>query len=565
MRNRLINCLILLFSIFQIQVFSQKTAELFSEKGEVYFSFKYKNKNQLDRLSKIISLDHKTNATMAYAYANQKEFKDFLKENIDYQLIDKKLAFINAIKSETKNNWDFYPTYQEYEDMMQAFADSFPAICKLHNLGTLSSGRKMLIVQISGNVGVKENEPSFLYTSSMHGDELAGYILMLRLIDELLNGYGTNTRLTNLVNEIDIWINPLANPDGAYAGGNQNVWGASRYNSNWVDLNRNYPDPEDGPHPDGNAYQEETELFLGLADTVNFTISANMHGGVEVCNYPWDTWSNLTADDNWWQYISSEYADSCQANSGNGYFNYLNDGITNGWDWYEVDGGRQDYMNYFKYCRELTLELSDDKTPNPNDLPVLWDANFPSFLNFMEQSLYGIRGIVTDSITGDPLKARVEISGHDVDSSHVYSYLPIGNYHRYLYQGNYDITFSKTGYHSKTINANIVNNSTVVQDVQLVPISFVAIDQINSIQAVINAVPNPAKEQLQFNYQIAENAEKSDLVIWDEMGKIVEVIQLENSKGVINYSLKKFSAGIYYYSIKSENSLTKGKKLIVIK
>jgi Predicted deacylase len=288
----------------------------------VYFSFKYKNKNQLDRLSKIISIDHKTNATMAYAYANQKEFKDFLKENIDYQLIDKKLAFINAIKSGTKNNWDYYPTYQEYEDMMQAFADSFPTICKLHNLGTLSSGRKMLIVQISDNVGVKENEPSFLYTSSMHGDELAGYILMLRLIDELLNGYGTNTRLTNLVNEVDIWINPLANPDGAYAGGNQNVWGASRYNSNWVDLNRNYPDPEDGPHPDGNAYQEETELFLGLADTVNFTISANMHGGVEVCNYPWDTWSNVTADDNWWQYVSSEYADSCQANSGNGYFNY---------------------------------------------------------------------------------------------------------------------------------------------------------------------------------------------------------------------------------------------------
>ena len=20
----------------------------------------------------------------------------------------------------------------------------------------------------------------------------------------------------------------------------------------------------------------------------------------EVCNYPWDTWSNLTSDNNWW-------------------------------------------------------------------------------------------------------------------------------------------------------------------------------------------------------------------------------------------------------------------------
>ena len=50
------------------------------------------------------------------------------------------------------------------------------------------------------------------------------------------------------------------------AGGNQDVWSATRYNANSVDLNRNYPDPEDGPHPDGNPYQAETIIFLGLAD-----------------------------------------------------------------------------------------------------------------------------------------------------------------------------------------------------------------------------------------------------------------------------------------------------------
>ena len=183
----------------------------------------------------------------------------------------------------------------------------------------------------------------------------------------------------------------------------------------------------------------------------------------------------------------------------------------------------------------------------------------------MEQSLYGIRGIVTDSITGDPLEARVEISGHDVDSSHVYSFLPVGNYHRYLYQGNYDLTFSKTGYHSKTISANVVNKSTVVQDVQLVPISFVDVNQINSIQAVFNAVPNPAKEQLQFNYQLIENTREHELVICDELGKIIDNIQLNESIGTIEISLKSFSAGVYYYSIKSGNSMTKAKKLIVVK
>ena len=456
---------------------SQDINEIFTKKGEVYFSFQHKNKSKLNELSKIISIDHKTNAEIAFAYANKKEFSEFLKLNIDYTIIKKRpINFTNG----SKNNWNYYPTYQEYVDMMIGFADSFPTICKLHHLGTLNSGREILIVQISDNVSQKENEPSFLYTSSMHGDELAGYILSLRLIDYILNGYGTDPKLTDLINEVDIWINPLANPDGAYAGGNQDVWSATRYNANWIDLNRNYPDPQDGPHPDGNPYQEETNIFLGLADTVNFTISANMHGGTELVNYPWDTWSTLAADNNWWEYVSMEYADSCQTNSSSGYFNSQNNGITNGYDWYEVDGGRQDYMNYFRYCREFTLELSDDKTPNPNDLPTLWDANYPSLLNYMEQSLFGIRGIVTDSITGNPLKAKIEISGHDIDSSHVYSNLPIGNYHRHIYQGNYDITFSKSGYHPKTINASILNNDILVEDVQLVPIGFAGIEEIKS-------------------------------------------------------------------------------------
>ena len=468
---------ILLLLFIPLLSFSQNTNNLFSKKGEVYFSFEYKNKTQLNNISDIVSLDHKTNNTTAFAYANKDEYTNFLKLEIEHTIIPKKRL---NYKNGSKNNWDYYPTYEEYTEMMQAFADSFPSICKLHHLGTLNSGREILIVQISNNVGVKENEPSFLYTSSMHGDELAGYVLSLRLIDHILNGYGNNLRLTELVDNIDIWINPLANPDGAYSGGNQDVWSASRYNANWVDLNRNYPDPEDGAHPDGNPYQTETTIFMGLADTVNFTISANMHGGVEVCNYPWDTWSNLTADQNWWEYVSHEYADSCQANSGNGYFNYLNDGITNGWDWYEVDGGRQDYMNYFRYCKEFTLELSDDKTPNPNDLPTLWDANYPSLLNYMEQSLFGIRGIVTDSITGNPLKAKVEITNHDVDSSHVYSNLPIGNYHRYLYQGNYSLTFSKAGYHSKTINATILNQDIIIEDVQLVPFGSTNIFELNN-------------------------------------------------------------------------------------
>ena len=503
--------LILLF--FPLSIICQNIDKIFLKKNEVYFSFNYEKKSQLDRLSKIISLDHKIEKTTAYAYANKKQFENFLKENIEFKLINNQVSFDNI----SKNNWDYYPTYNQYVDMMYAFADSFPNICKVHSIGTLNSGREILIVNISDNVGQKENEPSFLYTSSMHGDELTGYVLMLRFIDDILNNYNTNNRITYLVNEIDIWINPLANPDGAYAGGNSNVWGATRSNANFIDLNRNFPDPQDGPHPDGNPWQEETLIFMGLSDTINFNLSSNLHTGSVVANYPWDTWSQLTADDSWWQHVCNEYADTCQFYGTGNYFTNYNDGIINGYDWYEVDGGRQDYMNYYKHCREFTLELSNDKTPNPQELPSFWNATHPSFYNYMEQSLYGLRGIITDSVTGLPIKARVEIANHDVDSSHVYSSLPIGNYHRYIYQGNYSFTFSKSGYHSKTINASILNNNTTYLNVQLVPINFVNIEEINLSEKSTKSIDLLGrKSQNQLNkikIDIHENGSKTKKII----------------------------------------------------
>jgi len=95
----------------------------------------------------------------------------------------------------------------------------------------------------------------------------------------------------------------------------------------------------------------------------------------------------------------------------------------------------------------------------------------------MEQALFGARGIVTDSITGNPLKAKIEITSHDIDSSHVYSNLPIGNYHRHIFQGNYDITFSKNGYYTKTINVSVLNNNSTIEDVQLVPLNTTSITE----------------------------------------------------------------------------------------
>ncbi|MCD4788642.1 MAG: PKD domain-containing protein, partial [Bacteroidales bacterium] len=156
----------------------------------------------------------------------------------------------------------------------------------------------------------------------------------------------------------------------------------------------------------------------------------------------------------------------------------------NGYAWYTIAGGRQDYMNYFHQCREFTLELSNIKLLPANQLPAYWDYNYRSFLNYMEQTLFGINGTITDSETGDPVVAEIYIENHDTDSSWVYSYESTGNYYRPIFEGTWDVTFTAPGYYPQTFENTEVQNRQVTQlDVQLVPGNLIP-DFIASATAV---------------------------------------------------------------------------------
>ena len=523
----------------------------FKDKGEIYFSFQASSLDQYKKISNIVSIDHGSSYLNAYAYANKKEFQAFLNLELDYQiqespgLLFKDLNMLLSLDEKQINDWDFYPSYEVYVEMMYAFEEQYPELCKVSSIGTSINGRELLVAKITDQINVEEGEPRLLYTSSMHGDELTGFVLSLRLIDYLLNNYSVNDRVTEIVNNVEIWINPLANPDGAYTNNNNSVYGAIRYNANWVDLNRNYPDPEDGPHPDGNPYQIETEAFMNFADTCSFDIASNFHSGAEVANYPWDTWIQYPADYDWWTHVMHEYADLAQENSNSGYFNSFDDGITNGYEWYEVSGGRQDYMNYEKHCREFTLELSNSKTPSGSDLPYFWDANYNSFLAYIEQSLNGLHGIVTDSISGEPIEADVFIENHDVDNSDVTSHLPIGDYHRYLASGSYDINFSAEGYQSKTISSvTVLNDESTVLDVQLVPTDVSVYE--NLVDAV-SIYPQPANDFVRI-YGCPENI--THILLIDSYGKIVRTIS-NNHENSIYLSKDNLPSGTYILDFKS--------------
>ncbi len=335
-----------------------------------------------------------------------------------------------------------YPNYSEYVAIMEGFAERYPDQCALEVWGELPSGHQILTLRITNQVKQGRARPQVLCSAAMHGDETAGYWLLLKLADHLLaNNPG------NILEDLDIFINPLANPDGAFRRGDESLRGAMRGNAANIDLNRNYPDPDDGPHPDGRRYQPETEIFMQAAREHSFDLAINIHGGAEVFNYPWDTYRNRHADNDWWNRISRDFASRVQTASGNkGYFDDRRNGVTNGHDWYPVAGSRQDYMNYYHRCREATLEVSSRKHFPPQDLLQLWEWVSPGLLGFINEGRLGLHGFVKDRTTGLPIAAQLSIPGHDHSNSEVFADGQYGNFHRYLAEGEYQILFSAPGY-----------------------------------------------------------------------------------------------------------------------
>ena len=471
--------IMLLAVVFCGSSFAQKSQQelnqLMQQRNEYYFTFTLNGNDDLSAIAHTISVD-RVDGNVVTAYANSKDFAMFQKMGYEVALqtppsLMEKVAMWDG-SNRSAYDWDSYPTYSAYEDMMFQFATDHPDMCEIITLGTLPSGRKILIAHI--NNGSRSGKPKFLYSSTIHGDETTGWIMMLRLIDYLLEN-PTLPECQTVLDNIDLYIAPNTNPDGTYHAGNNNVNGATRYNANGIDMNRNYADPHGSLHPDGEPYASETEWFMQFAAENAFVMGANYHGGAEVMNYPWDNTYTLHADDAWYQLISHEYADKCHEVNAN-YMTEYNNGITNGAQWYMIGGGRQDYMNGYAQCRELTIECSNAKLPNANQLPNFWNYNKEALFLYMNQCIYGIHGVVTDSITGEPLEANITITSHDDQFSIVASHLPVGDFHRPVKGGTWNLVVSKDGYCPKVVEVSVNDYETVNLNVQLVPGSCMVAD-----------------------------------------------------------------------------------------
>lgn len=367
-----------------------------------------------------------------------------------------------------------YTTYQELTAELAGFAGAYADICRVVTLGQSVADRDLWAIRITDNPTVEEDEPEVRIVGAIHGNEPVGAEMCLRLAELLVTNYGgadaTGQRVTQLVDETEIWLVPCMNPDGYET--------QVRYNQNGLDLNRSFPD---GVALNlGTVFQESRANTVGLEPEVaavsawnaahSFVLSATLHTGDLLVCYPYGnneqgaSVDTPTPDDELFRYLAREYALNNPDMVSNSTYP---EGIVNAADWYIVSGEMADWCYRFLGTFEVTPELSHVKAPAAANLPALWQANSEAMLRLLEAAHIGVRGLVTDSATGAPLRACVRVAGN---RHPVFTDPDVGDYQRLLLPGTVGMEFEAPGYWvSQVLGINVNAQQATRLDVPLTP------------------------------------------------------------------------------------------------
>ena len=324
---------------------------------------------------------------------------------------------------------DFHTYSTTVTEMQQAAADH-PSIVVLDTLGYSVQGRMILGAKVSDNPTLEENEPEFRIIGNHHGNEYMSVEMGLLMLQYLTDNYGSNSQVTHLVNDRETWIIPMMNPDGRTAG--------TRYNANGVDLNRDYGYMWDGDSP-AIFSQPETRAIRLHGMEHNFSLSLSFHTSGDVMNYVWNYKNFPVADSAFVVNISTEYG------SYNGYW------VVEGYNWYQTLGDCNDWSYGSRSSIDATIETAN------SDITGVWNLNRPAILAMMERTDDGVRGLLTDAATGEPLEGMVRCTQFGLP---VYTNPVIGDYQKNLLPGTYTLKFSANGYQDSVISGVVVSGTT---------------------------------------------------------------------------------------------------------
>ena len=348
-----------------------------------------------------------------------------------------------------RNALDYrFHTYTQLKDSFMIMAQNNPSFVRFETLGFASNDSLLFALKITDNPDVEEDEPELMFEAAAHGDEKCATEPAFEWAVYLIRNYGVDPDVTYWVNTREIWVQCPTNPYGHIVG--------DRTNRNGYDINRDYGFmwyyENSGTQP---FTQLETQAQLRLFRRNCFNLWQSGHGGTYCISTPWSYTPFGTRDSMELQYLALQYHNITGYDYGPGYRVM-----------YQINGASKDYAYGAGGGIGWTIETCIYKTPPAESLAQICAREHTAMKMALRNIDRGIRGIITDSVTAMPIRARVKPMPIDYPSFSD----SIGDYHRYLRPGTYSVTFEANGYSSKTVNNVVVTQDTVTYlDVRLAP------------------------------------------------------------------------------------------------
>jgi PKD repeat protein len=384
------------------------------------------------------------------AYVTPGELVSLKQTGLDYAVVVPDLNLHSRMMLEGDAVLGYY-NYTTINALADSLATAYPAICKKIQIGTSATGKQLNVLKISDNVNANENEPEILFEGGIHGDEIMGPEVVIRYARDICNGYGTNGTYTDLINTREIWLYYLVNPDGYVS--------MSRYNGNGVDINRDCGYMWGGEGYSTGAFsQPESRAVRSLQLDHNPVVFTCYHGGSEVISYPWSYKTESSPDVIHINGLASVYSNT----SG-----YPNLSYGQGYNiMYQIYGSTKD--NVYGGLGQVgwSIEITEQKQPPSSQIGMYYGYNLPAITEMINRAGYGVEGLVTDSVTGSPVKATVWVDSYFP----VYTDPQVGDYHKYVSPGIRTVKVKASGYKTKTVTGVVVpGTGSVVTNFQLAP------------------------------------------------------------------------------------------------
>jgi murein tripeptide amidase MpaA len=122
-----------------------------------------------------------------------------------------------------------YRNNTEITNWVNQIAASFPTLVTISQYGTSYESRPLRVVKITSPVGNPNTKPIILWEGGIHAREWIAHMTMCYMISQLTSGYNVDGKVTTMLDNFQIHIIPVVNPDGyEWTWTNDRMWRKTR-------------------------------------------------------------------------------------------------------------------------------------------------------------------------------------------------------------------------------------------------------------------------------------------------------------------------------------------------